>query len=256
MYMKRAFFFILSIFVIHNVTAQNFEVGGNTSINTSWILNQNAYEILQLVCPEDPLIIGSEPGYSLTMGYSIGGSAAYNSKSFWSVGAELNYTKRGQNYKESWTGNGCARGDINNFQRKFTLHYFELPLLVKLKTRNRKKVSGYGEFGLQIGVLLSAKEKISIDGEETPIVFSAANDKVNRIDFGAILGGGIDIELSNNLYLSAGLRSFIGFLDLNKAAAAAFVSDNDDTYQQSRNFSLGANIGIHYVFDWVGGLYR
>ncbi|MEZ5022380.1 MAG: porin family protein [Chitinophagales bacterium] len=254
--MRRILILLVGLVSAFMVKGQDFDIGGNVSLNTSWILNQNAYEVLQKVCPEDPLIIDSEPGYALTMGYSLGAVGSYTSDRFWGVSAELNYTKRGQNYKDSWTGNGCARGDINNFKRKFSLHYLELPLLVKFKPQSRKKITGYGELGLQFGVLLAAKERISIDGESTGEFFGSANDKVKRLDFGFVFGGGIDVNLSRNLYLNAGLRGYFGFLDLNKGDAAVFISDNDNTYQSSRNFSLGANVSIHYVFDWVGGMYR
>lgn len=254
--MIRVSILVIGLFLTLGVKAQTFDVGGNMSLNTSWILNQNAYEVLQKVCPEDPLIIDSEPAYALTMGYSLGAVGNYTSDRFWGVSAELNYTKRGQNYKDSWIGNGCDRGDINNFKRKFSLHYLEMPLLVKFKPQTRKKISGYGEVGLQLGILMGAKEKISIDGQTTGENFGSATDKVKRLDVGMVFGGGVDVNLTNNLYLNAGLRGYFGFIDINKGDAAVFISDNDNTYQRSHNFSLGANVSVHYVFDWVGGMYR
>ena len=247
---------MLMLFTLTSV-AQEFEVGGNVSLNTSWILNQNAYEVLQEVCPDDPLIIGSEPGYALTVGYSIGAKAAYNSDRFWGLSAEVNYTKRGQNYKDNWQNNNCPGGNLLDFKRKFNLHYLELPLLVQFKSQNRGKVKGYGEVGIQLGFLMSAKEKITFSGlNESDVDFGSANDKVKRFDMGLVAGGGAQIELSDNLFLNVGLRTYFGFFDINDGGALVFVSNNDSTYQKSRNFSAGANIGIVYVFDWVGSLYR
>lgn len=253
--MRHLILLFLVITNLNSLKAQHFEVGGNLSLNTSWILNQNASKLLEAVCPEDPLIIGSEPGYAITLGYSIGAVAAYDSESFWSVGAELNYTKRGQNYKDSWINNGCGRGDINNFKRNFTLHYFEVPLIVKFRPRGNAKIKGYGEIGVQMGFLIGAKEKISIAGENQVLPLVAAKSKVKTFDLGVVLGGGIDIEFTNNLYVNVGARTYFGFFDLNKGDAANFISANDNVYQASRNFSLGLNVGIHYIFDWKGSMY-
>ncbi len=247
---------LLLMCAVTSTHAQNFEVGGNLSLNTRWILNQNASQLLEAVCPEDPLIIGSEPGYAITPGISIGGTAAYDSERFWGVAAELNYNQRGQNYKDNWVNNGCGIGDINNFKRKFTLHYFEVPLMMKFLSNSRKKVSGYGELGVQFGFRFGGKEKVTIDGEDANISLFAIKDKVKKIDLGLVFGGGVNIELNSNLYLSTGLRGYFGFLDINNGDAAIFISENDNAYQSSRNFSLGLNFGVHYVFDWIGGMYR
>jgi hypothetical protein len=255
--MKGYFVGLIMLFFAAGVKSQGFSVGGNLSLNNSWILNQNSYEVLQVVCPEDPLISGSEPGYALTMGYSIGAKAVYDSDAFWGVSAELNYTKRGQNYKEDWRNNNCPGGNLLDFKRKFNLHYFEMPMLVLFKTQNRGKLNWYGEAGLQIGLLMGAKEKISYEGiSESDATFGSAKDKVKSFDMGLVLGGGAQYELANSLFLNAGLRTYFGFLDINKGGAAVFVSNNDDKYQSSRNFSIGANVGVVYVFDWVGGIYR
>lgn len=252
--------FILSLILIGIapiLNAQEFEIGGGLTLNTSWILNQNAYEVLQEVCPEDPLIIGSEPGYALTVGYSLGAKAAYNSNSFWGLAAEVNYTKRGQNYKDNWSGNNCPGGNLLDFKRKFNLHYLEVPLLVQFKSQNRGKIKGYGEVGLQIGVLMGAKEKITYTGlSEADVDFGSAKDKVKSFDMGLVAGGGAQIEIANSLFLNVGLRTYLGFFDINDGGALVFVSNNDDTYQKSRNFSAGINVGVVYVFDWVGSMYR
>ena len=127
---------------------------------------------------------------------------------------------------------------------------------MKFTSQSRRKVKGYGEVGIQPGILLNVSEKITIDNEETGLNFNSEKSKVKKLDLGVIFGGGLNIELNRNLFLNVGLRSYLGLLDLNQGDAAAFISDNDFTYQQSRNFSLGLNVSIHYKFDWVGGLYN
>jgi len=234
----------------------SWEVGGNLTLNSSWIINQNSFEVLEKICSEDPLIAGSEPGYGITLGVSAGALAAYNSGGFWSAQIEANYTKAGQNYKESWSANACEQ-DLSDFKRKFILHYLQLPILMRFRSQNRGKVKGYGEIGPQIGILIGAKEKVTLSGEEpTGIVFTPAKEKVKTFDLGGVVGGGADIAVSKSIYLNVGLRTTFGFLDLNNGDSAAFISNNDIAYQKSRNFQVGVNVGVHYTFDWIGGLYR
>jgi len=253
----KGFLLMVAVMMTLGTQAQaSYEVGGNISINSSWIINQNSYEILEKVCSQDPLIAGSEPGYGITLGYSIGGLATYNSGSFWMAQIEANYTKAGQNYKESWGANACEH-DLSDFKRKFTLHYLQVPMLIRFRPQNRRKVKGYAEAGVQLGVLIGAREKITLSGQEPPgVEFTPAKEKVKTLDFGLVIGGGADITVAKNIYISVGLRSYFGFLDLNNGDSAAFVSSNDISYQKSRNFNVGANVGVHYVFDWIGGMYR
>ncbi|MCP4121675.1 MAG: PorT family protein [Bacteroidetes bacterium] len=234
----------------------SWEVGGGLTLNSSWIVNQNSFEILEKVCSADPLIAGSEPGYGITLGLSAGALATYNSESFWSAQIEANYTKAGQNYKESWSANACEN-DLSDFKRKFTLHYFQLPMLMRFRSQNRGKVKGYGEIGPQIGILIGAKEEVTLSGEEpSGVEFTPAKDKVKTFDLGIVVGGGADITVSKNIYINVGLRTTFGFLDINNGDSAAFISNNDIAYQKSRNFQIGVNVGVHYTFDWIGGMYR
>lgn len=256
--MRNALILILICLMPSLAAAQSsgFEVGGNVGLNSSWIINQNAYEVLELLCTGDPLIAGSEPGYSLTPGFSIGALGTYNSGLFWSGQVEINYMKAGQNYKESWTDNGCER-DLSAFKRKFTLHYLQIPLLFKVHSQNRGKIRGYGEAGPYFSVLMGAREKVTLGGEmPSDVTLTPAKEKVKTLDVGIVLGGGAEINLTRSIYLTAGMRTSFGFIDLNKGGAQAFISANDTKYQKSRNFQAGFNVGVHYVFDWIGAMYR
>lgn len=236
------------------VGRDGFTIGGNVSVTSSWIINQNAFELLRLTC-EDEGLWGSEPDYRFTPGYSAGVSASFRSGDFWGVLAELNYTKAGQNYKDSFTTAICP--DHSNFERKFTLHYLQLPLLAKFTAAYRSDVKWYVTTGPQLGFLLGAKEQVTIGDSETPPgTFTAARDKVRTIDLDFVVGTGADIFLSDNLFVSVGFKTYISLMDINSHAVSDFISANDAGYQVSRNFSAGIQVGVHYLFDWVGTFYR
>lgn len=255
--MKRWLPILALILLSPGLRAQgSFEAGGSVALNTSWIINQNAYDVLERICTQDPLLADSRPTFRLTPGFSIGARAAYLSGSFWAAQAELNFTLAGQHYAESWQNNACER-DLSDFKRKYSLIYMQLPLLVRLRTQGRGKLRGYGEAGPQLGILIGARDKVTLSGSEPGDAgLIPAKDKVKRVDFGFVLGGGTEIELSRSLYISAGLRTYFGFMDLNQSGSEAFVSTQGVDYRKSRNFTVGAQVGVHYVFDWIGGMYR
>jgi hypothetical protein len=245
---------ILSISMFQAQSQDGFEVGGNLSINSTWILNQNAYEVFKLTC-DDPGLWESQPNYQITVGYSVGASAAFRSGDFWGFMAELNYSKAGQNYKDGFTTTICP--DHSNFQRKFTLHYFQMPLMAKFTATHRGDVKWYVLAGPQIGILLGAKETVTLSGNATtPGLLTPARQKVKTLDLDLVLGTGADIFLSDNLYINVGFKTYFGLVDINSKNVKQYIEENDATYQSSRNFNAGAHVGVHYIFDWVGKLYH
>ncbi len=234
-----------------NKKATGWELGASIGLNTSWILNQNAFEILQKVCPEDALIIGSEPNYRLTPGISFGGNIGYHGEKIIGFQAEVNYTFGGQNYKDSWLKpNACVEHDLSDFKRKFRLHYLNVPLMMKLQTRNIKKTKAYGLIGVQVGFLLGANERITLSGSEPEgVAFTPVSEKVKKLDAGLVFGGGIDYFLAKDIYLNMGFKSYFGAIDINGDAVRNFISANDESYQTSRNFTFGIHLGIHFILD-------
>lgn len=251
-------FLLIGIFSMTLFAAKaqdGFEVGGNVSINTSWILNQNAYELFNVTCQDDPALWGSEPDYSITIGYGFGASFGWRSGDWWGFRAELNYAKAGQNYKDSFSSTICT--GHNDFKRKFALHYLQLPLLARFTAVNRSDVKWYVVAGPQLGFLLGAKESVTLSDEvQDETIFTPTRDKVKSIDLALLVGVGADIFLQKNLYINVGFTTYFGLIDMNGSAVQDFISDNDGSYQASRNFNAGVQVGVHYIFDWVGGLYR
>lgn len=231
-----------------------FMVGGNLGIGTSWILNQNAFELLRKTC-EDQGLWGSEPDYQITIGYGGGASAGFQSNDFWGAVIELNYAKAGQKYKDSFTTTICP--DHSNFARNFSLHYLQVPILAKFTATHRRDTKWYVLVGPQFGLLLGAKETVTIGNSEQPEgTFTPVKEKVKTLDFGFTLDTGADIFLADNLFIKVGFRAYIGVLDINGEAVQDFISQNDASYQASRNFSAGVHVGVNYIFDWVGSFYR
>lgn len=254
--MRRWFICITFILMAGSASATGgaFDVGGNISLNTSWILNQNTYEILRETC-EDEAIWGSKLDYSLTPGVGVGGSVSWNSGSWWGFVAELNYVKAGQNYKDGFSTSKCP--EHSDFKRKFAIHYIQLPMLAKFSPQTRSKVKWYVVAGPQLGLRLGAKDKVILSGTELDeSMFTTGKDQVKTIDLSLVVGAGTDITIDRNLYINVGLVTSFGLLDMNSKAVKDYISENGGEYRASRNFSVGIQAGVHYVFDWVGKMYR
>ena len=248
---------ILLIFLIstfHVQSQEGFAIGGNIGINTTWILNQNAFELFNVTCT-DPGLWGSEPDYKITIGYSAGATATYRSGDFWGFMAEVNYSKAGQNYKDGFTTTLCP--DHSDFERKFSLHYLQVPLMAKFTPTHRRDVKWYVIVGPQVGVLLAAKETVSLSGvEQSESLFTPAKQKVKTLDLDIVVGTGADIFLTDNIYINVGFKTYFGLIDINGKSVQNFISANDGKYLASRNFNAGVHVGVHYYFDWVGAFYR
>jgi hypothetical protein len=118
-------------------------------------------------------------------------------------------------------------------------------------------VKWYGVAGPQLSLLVGAKEKVIISGNEAdPSLFTSAKEQTKTLDLDLVLGGGTDIYLDKNLYISVGLMTYFGLLDMNSKNVKQYHADNGGGYGASRNFNFGAQVGVHYVFDWIGNMYR
>lgn len=107
---------------------------------------------------------------------------------------------------------------IGVLHRKYNLKYLEIPLSLKMKTKEFGKIRYYGEIGLGTSFLISAKGK---DKFETAAgtVPGEQEDIKNEMTLGReslILGAGIEYSLGGSTALIFGLKFDNGFTDVLK----------------------------------------
>ena len=90
---------------------------------------------------------------------------------------------------------------------QYVLNAISVPVLLRNKLFYH--TSPYLVGGIEIGNLLSFIRKI--EGEELPIDMS---DTIKKMDLSLVIGGGIEIELSEELFLFFELRFFRGIKNL------------------------------------------
>lgn len=151
-----------------------------------------------------------------TLGLGMGAFAAYNFTDNIGVQVEGIYTSVSQKYKEL------------NTERKVTLRYVNVPLLLSLNTGKSKKVNFNIVAGPQIGVSVGSKLfTTSSDSSSAQAILS-----VKKGDLGLAYGAGLDFGLneSRTVRLSVGFRGVYGLLD---------ISDNNQTTSN----------GSYYILD-------
>lgn len=140
----------------------------------------------------------------------------------------------------------------NDFNIDYKLRYMEIPVLLKMRTETKNHLAYYGEFGGNIGWLLSQladidSEDLSLeqvntknpeDGDEFKL-FNADNGtteydyEINSLKLGLIFGGGVHYHLDNNSKIEMGLRYHLGLTDIY----------NEDKWQAT-NHAIALNLAF------------
>jgi hypothetical protein len=123
----------------------------------------------------------------------------------------------------------------DDFSLNYNLKYIEVPVMMKMRTETKNKISYFGEFGTNLGWLLNqladvdSKElslgKVNTRNPEVGDEFVLINaDNVtteydyslNRLKLGMIFGGGVHLHSDINAIVEIGLRYHVGLTDIYK----------------------------------------
>jgi hypothetical protein len=221
-----------------------FGLGGG--ITNTWIINQNFYG--------EP-----EVDYAPKMGYAASFNLGFNFTENIAVMTELQYSAQGQKYS------GSQSFDGNNFttvERDIKLNYLNIPVFFKYmfgEGNTRFRLMG----GPQFGILMDATQDYLRDGKVQPtyivnadgdVVNAAAKeikDRYESLDIGVAFDFGADINLSDQFFVTMGMRFNYGFKDIN---VPAYHLDNSkgEPYDKSNNLWGGLYVGINYRLDVEG----
>jgi hypothetical protein len=251
-------------------------IGLQGSGNSTWILNQNNYNTLNLFYI--PIVRQSEMDYVFTWGGQIGANIGYNIIKRFGIEFHPSFSWAGQTYDDNFTGPvaaianssgtyspdpqyGVTKNGVTtypyysgsyryvNVRREVKFTYLQFPIYAKYQTHIGDIANYYLMVGPQINYRESASEKIWVNH----VPYSYANElspdqKFQKIDYGISFNTGVDIYATEWMYFNVGLVSFIALNDLNGDALKHldWYSKNDIDYQKSRNFYIGLIAGIHF----------
>ncbi|MBL7928825.1 MAG: PorT family protein [Bacteroidia bacterium] len=199
------------------VNAQEFKIGMAGGIYSTWLVNTNVSDQ------------GDDLDFAATFGGQLGVEAQYYFKDNLGLSFGLLFTGHNQKYT----------GDLGNnvsYDAKTKMRYLDIPILLRFGGGSK---GAYFEFGPQIGMLMSAKDEFTT----SPSSSGDWKDKDRKDNFktsniAGILGFGVDIDASENVLITTGLRLGYGFGDVTKEytqAEAAALSATDNL-----GFSTGA----------------
>ncbi len=140
----------------------------------------------------------SEERSKLTPSFGLGAMGRYGLSDRLSLGLDLLFSLQAQQYKES--------EDDFSYKLRITYSYLKLPLQAVFALGSGN-VSVELMGGLQPMILISGKYKVTItspDGKETE-EFSST-EGLNPFVLGAVLGAGLRVGLSDNLFFAPQLR--------------------------------------------------
>lgn len=140
---------------------------------------------------------GSKMGYNfgLLVDYFFGDNYAITSGlTINTTGGKLEYLSSGNNTVEE--------------RPRYNLRYIEIPMGLKLRSEDLKRMNIYGRFGLSPQLNIMAK-----DNDDNGI-----SDEVKLLDLGYHIGGGIEYSVGGKNALVFGLLFNNGFMDITSSS--------------------------------------
>ena len=178
--MKRLLIFLFSLFLVSGAFAQQLKLLGGASLSRYALSPESIY-----YSPWDSPGYGWDYKSSFNQGFLFGTGVEF--PLFKNIALEIDalYFRKG-------SGLTLSVNDIPFVKKNYILNVVSLPLLVKFKFLPHS--SPYILHGGEISYVLSHKYK---QGEEEPIEgeYIDIKDETRSFDFGAVVGGGFEIEV-------------------------------------------------------------
>ena len=218
-------------------SAQKAEVGISGGVGTTWLMNKNVFDYGDNL---DPVV-------SLGGNYGIAATVYFTEKV--GLGIELNNAIVNQKYK------GVI--GTNDYESKTKVTYFDVPLLLKLKSG----ASGfYFEIGPKLSYLLTASEEYSSSASTSTYSGAGVRNDFSNTIISGVVGVGGRMNIVDALTISIGLRLAGGITDATKeyslstlgsgtgvsGSAANVASDGTPDYKRTTLATGGLQIGILY----------
>lgn len=125
--------------------------------------------------------------------------------------------------------------------RKYKLKYIQIPITLKMQTKEMGKFRIYGQIGLGTGFLIGAKadDEFIQDTGETTNTENDIYDDISFIRSSLILGAGVEYSLGGSTNLLAGFSFDNGFIDILKGQNTIDPTINNKGYVNYVSFIVG-----------------
>ena len=224
--MKKLIILTISLIVIataNNIYAQkkehsNIQLGIKVSPNISW-LNSNSQDI-------------NSDGTLAKFSWGFIADFQFAEKYSFSTGFNINSTGGKIIHSDSTAALG-----LGSLHRKITVRYVELPLSVKMKTRQFGYLTYFGQIGMGLGMRLSAYADDDFYATGSNIATSKNDikieDQINFFRLSMILSAGVEYNLGGSTSLFGALSFNNGFTNI-----FDYVTPKIDADASSNSFEL------------------
>jgi len=204
---KISFLLLISLLISANaIFAQNkpFRFGLKVSPNIGWLTtNSNGYE-------KD----GSIPGYN----WGLISDFTLADNYYFTTGFAINRLNGRLNYQDMRVLPGTTDTVTGDLNRKYTLGYVDIPLMLKMSTNQFDKIKYFGQIGFSLGfnIKADAEDSFTYSGTEYESEDDVSSE-INLMRGSLMLGGGIEYYLDNSTCLILGLNYSNGITDVLKS---------------------------------------
>ncbi|WP_026462151.1 outer membrane beta-barrel protein [Adhaeribacter aquaticus] len=230
----------------------SFHFGLTTALNNTWIIIDRNDEDFN-----------KHSQHNTTFKWApIGVALGYKVNSRHDIQAEVYLSNQGENFTIT-DGSGKEVGE-----KRIDLTYLQIPFLWKFTGGDVTRFNVH--FGPQLGLLIKGEEVNHFNQTATSAARGGSSKTINQgtyvlarkekgapwgkpagglnaPDLYAVLGFGVEHDISSNFYLSANLRVNYAFKEIRDKE---FTQDqyDFDTYILRHNTYGGLQVGIHYIF--------
>lgn len=169
-----------------------------------------------------------------TLGFGIGGMLAFNFSNHVGIQTELIYNSLSQKYKDG------------NLDRKISVQYVNIPVMISLNTGKSRPVNLNLAFGPQMGFNVGSKVSSSGGGGQDTVQAVIA---LKSGDMGFAYGAGLEFALneSRNIRLDLGFRGVWGFLDVSTPVKGA-SGTTYNVISETNIKTYSGYVGITFMF--------
>ena len=178
--------------------------------------------------------LDSDGGY---VGYTYGVMTDFRIATNYYLATGIEISQRGGKFKSQFplpdTTFSFTPGTVT--QR---LQFVDIPVSLKMKTKEIGYMRYYGSFGFLTGFLIKANWDIDYESSAIPDIDKSSNmSYYGSFNFGLLLGAGFEYKFSGNTAFTAGLQYHNAFVDMLSEDAG------DGTLKSS---FVGLNLGIFF----------
>ena len=126
-----------------------------------------------------------------------------------------------------------------NVSYNMKIQSVEIPLTLKMKTKEIGYFKYYGQFGFAPQIIINSTADIEVDGQEKKKNFDI-KDRVAELDFSLVLGIGWEYNISGTTNLVFGLSYQNGFIDMLKGSADGY----NEVEKKATTNQIALNLGV------------